>query len=80
MKSISIEYFALLREEAKKDQEDLKTECRTFGDLYQVLKERYDFSLSKDMVQVAINDEFSALTEQISDGDKVVFIPPVAGG
>lgn len=80
MKSISIEYYALLREEAGKDQESLNTDCRTLGELYENLKIKYGLSLPLDMIQVAVNDEFTKRSQEIQDGDKVVFIPPVAGG
>ncbi len=80
MKSINIEYFALLREEAGKDAETMKTEKNTFAELYDELKERHGFSLAIDMIQVAVNDEFSDHSQELRDGDKVVFIPPVAGG
>lgn len=80
MKSISIEYYALLREEAGKDQESLNTDCRTLGELYENLKIKYGLSLPLDMIQVAVNDEFTKRSQEFQDGDKVVFIPPVAGG
>jgi molybdopterin converting factor small subunit len=31
-------------------------------------------------VRAAVNDEFVAATTTLRDGDRVVFIPPVAGG
>lgn len=80
MKSISIHYFALLRDQANCENEEVETTCETLGDLYHFLKEKYDFSLPLEMVQVAVNDEFSSHTNLINNGDKIVFIPPVAGG
>ena len=80
MKSVNIEYFALLREEAKRDLETIETSKITLGELYHELKERHSFSLPLEMVQVALNDEFSQFEREFKDGDKVVFIPPVAGG
>jgi molybdopterin converting factor small subunit len=32
------------------------------------------------MLKVAVNDEFSDWAQTLADGDRVVFIPPVAGG
>lgn len=80
MKSINVKYFALLREEAKTDKENLTVEFKTYKDLYEHLKDRHGFSLPSDMIQVAVDDEFSHLHHEIADGARVVFIPPVAGG
>lgn len=80
MKSINVKYFALLREEAKTDKEEVTVPCRTYGELYLHLKEKHQFSLPVEMIQVAVNDEFSHLNHEIAEGARVVFIPPVAGG
>lgn len=80
MKNINVRYFALLREEAGLDQERLSVSCRTYGELYSFLKDKHKFTLPLEMIQVAVNDEFSHLNHEVSDGSNVVFIPPVAGG
>ncbi|MDG1462804.1 MAG: MoaD/ThiS family protein, partial [Gammaproteobacteria bacterium] len=40
---------------------------------------KHGFS-SAENFKVAVNDEFSSWDASLSDGDHVVFIPPVAGG
>jgi molybdopterin converting factor subunit 1 len=80
MKKINISYYAFLRDFANKSQETLETEAKTPKDLYQELKAKYDFNLCSSKLKVAINDEFCAMDMMLNDGDKVVFIPPVAGG
>lgn len=80
MNKVDIQYFALLREERGMEKESLTTDCKTLGDLYLYLKDKHHFSLPLDMIQVAVNDEFSHLHHEITDGIRVVFIPPVAGG
>lgn len=80
MLKLSIKYFALLQEQANKTDEVIETNCRTCEELYDFLRSKYDFSLEKEYMQVAINDEFQAMSCKLRDGDKVVFIPPVAGG
>ena len=80
MKSINVQYFALLREQAGLENEDMKVECKTYGELYEHLQKKHQFSLPLKMIQVAVNDEFSHLNHEIKDGVRVVFIPPVAGG
>jgi len=80
MKLVNIEYYALLRDQAKVDQEKLETNCETLGELYIFLMEKYNFTLPLEMIQVACNDEFSTHDSELNSGDKIVFIPPVAGG
>ena len=41
---------------------------------------RHPFSLTPEMLRVAVNAEFGEWTQALADGDSVVFIPPVAGG
>ncbi len=80
MKSINVQYFALLREEAGIEKEQISVDCKTYGELYQHLQSKHKFTLPMDMIQVAVNDEFSLLNLEIMDGARIVFIPPVAGG
>lgn len=80
MKSISVQYFAILREQAGVEKETVEVPCRTYGDLYSHLQKKHRFTLPLDMIQVAVNDEFSELHQEILDGSRIVFIPPVAGG
>jgi molybdopterin converting factor subunit 1 len=79
MKKITIEYFAVLREQAGLDREVVQTDVATAADLYAELQQRHSFA-DRTTLKVAVNDEFSDWNESLSDGDSVVFIPPVAGG
>jgi molybdopterin-guanine dinucleotide biosynthesis protein A len=79
-KTIRVQYFALLREQAGRSDESLVTTARTPRELYDELKARYPFSLAPEMLRVAVNTEFGDWGQPLSDGDAVVFIPPVAGG
>ena len=79
MKTINIEYFAVLREHAERDTEQLQTEAATAALLFTELQERYSFP-ELSSVKVAINDEFADCDAELTDGDSVVYIPPVAGG
>jgi len=80
LKNISIHYFAILREKRGESSESLQTECKTYRDLFIELDMSYNFDLPISIIQVAVNDEYSLMEREIVDGDKVVFIPPVAGG
>jgi len=79
-KRISVQYYALLREQAGRREESLRTRARDARDLYAELRARYPFSLAPEHLRVAINAEFRDWTTPLKDGDAVVFIPPVAGG
>lgn len=80
MKSINVQYFAVLREQRGVEMESIQVPCKTYGELYTFLKDKHEFTLPVDMIQVAVDDEFSHLNHEIKDGSRIVFIPPVAGG
>lgn len=79
MTRIRVEYFAILRERAGRDSEDVETRAATVADLFRELDDRYGFPRMASL-KVAINDEFREWNSSLADGDSVVFIPPVAGG
>jgi molybdopterin-guanine dinucleotide biosynthesis protein A len=79
-KSIRVQYFAVLREQAGRREESMETHAHTAADLYAELKHRYGFKLSPTQLKVALNNEFSDWQTPLKNGDAVVFIPPVAGG
>lgn len=79
-KSIHIQYFALLREERGAASETRQTSAGDPRELFDELRQCYPFSLSPERLAVAINDQFSGWDYKLKDQDKVVFIPPVAGG
>jgi sulfur-carrier protein len=80
MKTLVVQYFAILRERSGRSEETLETDAGTAGDLYGELENRYAFGLPVGAVKVAINDDFADWDATLADGDRVVFIPPVAGG
>ena len=80
MNDIEIQYFAVLRERAGTGRETVQTAAATAADLYDELAARHDFGLPRAMLRVAVNDEFADWTRPLAAGDRVVFIPPVAGG
>jgi molybdopterin converting factor subunit 1 len=80
MKTVTLQYFAVLREQAGCSQEQLETAAATPAELYEQLRERHGFTLPLALLRVAINDEFREWTAPLQSNDRVVFIPPVAGG
>lgn len=80
VKSVRLEYFALLREQAGVAGETVSTAAENAARLYAELADRHRFSLPVQRLRVAINGEFQPIEAPLVDGDEVVFIPPVAGG
>jgi molybdopterin-guanine dinucleotide biosynthesis protein A len=79
-REIRVQYYALLREQAGRSAETLRTSARTPRELYIELRSRYPFTLPPEMLRVAVNTEFGDWSQPLQPGDAVVFIPPVAGG
>ena len=80
MIKINVQYFAVLREQRGLSEEAVQTMAKTAGDLYDEIAHTHGLTFEKSLIRAAINDRFVDMSEQIEDGDKVVFIPPVAGG
>lgn len=80
MISVHVQYFAILREQRGCTEEKLTTAAPTPAALYDELRARHGFTLPADRVRAAVNDAFVAATAPLRDGDRIVFIPPVAGG
>lgn len=80
MITLHVQYFAILREQRGLNEEELTTDASTPAALYDELRSRHDFTLPVDRVRAAVNDAFVESGAALRDGDRVVFIPPVAGG
>ena len=79
-KQLTVQYFALLREQAGRREEALASAAADPQELYRELRQRHPFTLGSEVLRVAINGEFAEWTTPLRSGDSVVFIPPVAGG
>ncbi len=78
--NVTLEYYAMLREQSGLDTENLKLPAGTARDVYEHVAAQHNFTLGVDSLRVAVNDEFTDWDHVIEDGDKIVFIPPVSGG
>ncbi|MCB1195050.1 MoaD/ThiS family protein, partial [bacterium] len=52
----------------------------TAAGLFAVLAEEYGFAPYRGTIRFALNREYVAETQFLSDGDEIAFITPVAGG
>ncbi|MDA8528617.1 MoaD/ThiS family protein [Opitutaceae bacterium] len=80
MKSITVKYFAILREQRGEAEESLNTDAPDAQTLYEELQPQHGFTLPVDRLRAAVNGEFQPWPAPLNEGDEVVFIPPVAGG
>jgi molybdopterin converting factor subunit 1 len=80
MNTLHVHYFAILREQRGLAQETLTTDAGTPATLYDELRVRHRFTLPVERIRAAVNDAFVDSDSSLRDGDRVVFIPPVAGG
>jgi molybdopterin converting factor small subunit len=70
----------MLREQAGCGEEKVETRASTLAALYDELCSRHDFTVPTRRLQVAVNDDFVAWNSVLAAEDRVVFIPPFAGG
>jgi molybdopterin-guanine dinucleotide biosynthesis protein A len=79
-RTVRVQYFALLREQAGRSEEQVVTLAHTPRELYEELRAKHPFTLHPEFLRVAVNSEFGEWSQPLASGDVVVFIPPVAGG
>ncbi len=77
---VRIEYYAALREQRGLGEEEIELADGDAVALYDMLRTRHHLKLSRENLKLAINDEFAPWDRKLLDGDRLVFIPPVAGG
>lgn len=78
--TVHLQYFAILREQRGTDRETLTTEASTLRELYEALATQHGFTLSAAQVRPAVNEAVADWDRPVTDGDRIVFLPPVAGG
>jgi molybdopterin synthase sulfur carrier subunit len=77
--SVTVLYFASLREAAGTEREDVAVPA-SLAALYDELKARHGFVLARERLRVAIDGAFAAWEAPVRDGMEIAFIPPVSGG
>lgn len=80
MTRVSVEYFAVFREQAGLSGEQLETRASSVGELFGECALRHGFADPCERCKVAVNDELAPWETPLTDGDQVLFFPPVAGG
>ena len=77
---LTVLYFAHLRDQRGVDSERLSTTAPTARELYRELAQRHALTLPELSLVVAINETMVRWDAPLSDGDTVVFLPPISGG
>ncbi len=80
MKTVTIRYFAMFRDNAGVAEETLSMDVATAADVFAATRDRHGSSEPSGHCKVAINDEMADWDAAVSDGDTVLLFPPVAGG
>ncbi|MCW9023228.1 MAG: molybdopterin converting factor subunit 1 [Gammaproteobacteria bacterium] len=76
--SISIKFFARLREQVGKDSDELKADSvTTAGEAWARATDGAEMPVNTLM---AVNMEYVDADTVVADGDEVAFFPPVTGG
>lgn len=79
MASVTVRYFAVLREKRARDEEQVEVlPGETVGGLYERLFP--PGPAGKLPVGFARNQEYVSADTPVADGDEVAFLPPLGGG
>ena len=80
MKQLTVRYFAVYREATGLGEEKVASTAQTPEELFAQITGQYPKLQRFPAARVAINDELTSWDATLSDGDTVLFFPPVAGG
>ena len=79
-RQINVRFFAILREQAGCSAVDVESAAPTPAALYTELQARHALTFPAALLRVSINERYADMSTPLAAGDRVVFIPPVAGG
>lgn len=78
---LHVRFFALLREQAGASTLTLDTAAPDAAALYAELQGRHPgLTFPATLLRVSVNERYAEMSAPLAAGDRVVFIPPVAGG
>lgn len=80
--SITVRYFAILREHLGKTEDTLQVPAgTTSGAVYaMVTKDHPRLASLERSIMLMVNQEYVRAEQALADGDELAFIPPVSGG
>ena len=77
---LTVRFFALLREQAGCREITLETAATNPAELYAEVSRTLGLRVPAEILAFAINERYAAPDTALAEGDRVTFIPPVAGG
>lgn len=78
---IHVRFFAILREQAGVSTLEVASAAPNAAVLYTELQSRFPgLTFPATLLKVSVNERYTDLSTPLAAGDRVVFIPPVAGG
>lgn len=81
VRQIQVRFFAILREQAGVATLTTESAAPDAAALYAELQTRFpSLSFPVSLLKVSVNERYVELITPLATGDRVVFIPPVAGG
>ena len=78
--TVTVRYYARLKEEAGLSQESFESDAETVAELWDEVCLRHPFTLTPQQIKAAQADEFCPWDAPLVPGALLVFMPPVAGG
>ncbi|AKS17167.1 MoaD/ThiS family protein [Xanthomonas campestris pv. campestris] len=78
--TITVLYFASLREAAGIASEQVHSDAADLRGVYAELDARHGLRWTPAQLRVAVDGAFARWDAPLRDGSEVVFIPPVSGG
>ena len=79
-KSVTVEYFAKLSQEAGMNSENSRTSAATLTGLWEEVRLRHHLTLDLPHIKPALNNEFAPWESPLKEHDTIAFMPPFAGG
>jgi len=80
MKTLHVKWFAAYRDATGVAEESLASNATTAADLFDEMTRRHAALGAYRRALVAVNDQMQGWEAVLTDGDQVLFFPPVAGG
>lgn len=77
---VTVRWFAAYRELTGVESETCITDAATPSELFNEQAEKYISLQGRKAALLAINDEMADWETPLSEGDVILFFPPVAGG
>lgn len=78
---VQVRFFAILREQAGISSCDVDTAATDPASLYAELQSRFPgLAFPVHLLRVSINERYADMSTPLNARDRIVFLPPVAGG